>query len=139
MVLNASGSAAASLLYAPYGAPRYSSGTMPTDYGFTGQHADAATGLDYYNARYSDPLAGQFTSADSILPANGYDVFGLSRCAYVEEIPSFARIRVGRAANRNARDDAIGRPNRLARPRERHQTRVLVLALDRVVMPILTT
>jgi len=26
-----------------------SSGTMPTSYGFTGQRADAATGLDYYN------------------------------------------------------------------------------------------
>ena len=46
---------------------------MPADYGFTGQHNDpttglnnTGTGLDYYSARYYDPLAGQFTSADSI-------------------------------------------------------------------------
>lgn len=74
-------------LYDPYGGVRYSTGTMPTDYGFTGQHADASTGLDYYNARYYDPMAGQFASADSILPGNGYDVFGLSRYAYVEGNP----------------------------------------------------
>jgi RHS repeat-associated protein len=87
VALNTSGSATASLLYAPYGGTRYSNGTMPTDYGFTGQHADGATGLDYYNARYYDPLAGQFTSADTILPGSGYDVFGLSRYAYVEGNP----------------------------------------------------
>lgn len=45
----------ASILYAPYGSPRYANGTMPTDYGFTGQRADAMTGLDYYGARYYDP------------------------------------------------------------------------------------
>ena len=87
VALNASGSATASLLYAPYGGTRYSSGTMPTDYGFTGQHADNATGLDYYNARYYDPLAVQFTSADSVLPGGGYDILGLSRYAYVEGNP----------------------------------------------------
>jgi hypothetical protein len=42
VALTASGSATASQLYAPYGATRYSSGTMPTDYGYTGQRADAA-------------------------------------------------------------------------------------------------
>jgi len=87
VALNASGSATASTLYAPYGGARYSSGTMPTDYGFTGQHSDAATGLDYYNARYYDPVAGQFTTADTMLPGNGYDILGLSRYAYVEGNP----------------------------------------------------
>ena len=38
-------------LYQPYGVPRWISGTLPTDVGFTGQHADA-TGLMFYNARY---------------------------------------------------------------------------------------
>jgi RHS repeat-associated protein len=60
---------------------------MPTDYGFTGQHSDAATGLDYYNARYYDPLAGQFTSADPVLPDGGFGILGLSRYAYVEGNP----------------------------------------------------
>src|SRR5579883_2835226 len=50
-------------LYGPYGNNRYSQGTMGTNKGFTGQYADA-TGLDYYNARYYDPMIGQFLSAD---------------------------------------------------------------------------
>ena len=71
--------------YAPYGGVRYSSGTMPADYGFTGQHSDTTTRLDYYGARYYDPLAGQFTSADSLLP--GDDPWSLSRYAYVAGNP----------------------------------------------------
>lgn len=49
---------------------------MPTDRGFTGQHTDAVTGLDYYNARYYDPAIGQFSSADLAKD-------GLNRYAYV--------------------------------------------------------
>jgi RHS repeat-associated protein len=67
-------------LYGPYGTGRYSSGTMPGSYGFTGQRADSATGLDYYVARYYDPMAGQFISAD---PAGD----GLNRYAYVKGNP----------------------------------------------------
>ncbi|HLG63995.1 MAG TPA: RHS repeat-associated core domain-containing protein [Ktedonosporobacter sp.] len=52
-------------LYGPYGTSRYSQGTMGTNKGFTGQYADA-TGLDYYNARYYDPVVGQFLSADMV-------------------------------------------------------------------------
>jgi RHS repeat-associated protein len=85
--LAANGTVTASLLYTPYGAARYSSGNMPTDYGFTGQHSDVTSGLDYYNARYYDPIAAQFTSADTVLPGKGFDVFGLSRYAYVEGNP----------------------------------------------------
>jgi RHS repeat-associated protein len=87
VVLNASGSVTASLLYAPYGGTRYSNSIMPTDYGFTGQRADATTGLDYYNARYYDPAAGQFASADTILSSGGKDILSLSRYAYVEGNP----------------------------------------------------
>src|SRR5262249_35646078 len=50
---------------------------------FTGQRSDTASGLDYYGARYYDPLAGQFTSGDSLLPGGGLDLWGLSRYAYV--------------------------------------------------------
>ncbi len=40
---------------------------MPTALGYTGQYGDAATtGLDYYNARYYDPVLGQFASADTV-------------------------------------------------------------------------
>jgi RHS repeat-associated protein len=87
VTLSASGSATASALYAPYGGARYSSGTMPGTYGFTGQRSDAASGLDYYGSRYYDPLAGQFARADSVLPGGGFDLWGLSRYAYVEGNP----------------------------------------------------
>ncbi len=87
---SSSGNTTAAQLSAPYGTVRYSSGTMPTDYGFTGQHSDSVTGLDYYVSRYYDPLAGQFTSADTVLPGNGYDPLGLSRYAYVQGNPEGA-------------------------------------------------
>ncbi len=81
--LTTSGTVQASQLYAPYGGMRYSSGTMSTSYGFTGQRQEVVTGLDYYIARYYDPVAGQFTSPDTILPGDGYEPWGLSRYAYV--------------------------------------------------------
>ena len=60
---------------------RYQSGILPTDYGFTHQRADATTGLNDYGARYYDPVAGQFTSADTTLAG------GLNRYAYVAGNP----------------------------------------------------
>lgn len=53
-------------VYSPSGTQRYTSGSMGTAKGFTGQYADALTGLDYYNARYYDPVAGVFVSADTV-------------------------------------------------------------------------
>jgi RHS repeat-associated protein len=76
VALNSTGIPTASQLYAPYGGARYQNGVMPTDYGFTGQRADSATGLDYYGARYYDPTLGQFTSADTVMD-------GLNRYGYV--------------------------------------------------------
>lgn len=86
LAIKAADSSTSAVLYAPYGTARYSNGTMPTDYGFTGQHSDATSGLDYYNARYYDPIAGQFINADRLL-ADSYDLLGLSRYAYVEGNP----------------------------------------------------
>jgi len=87
VTLDGSGTPTASQLYAPYGGIRYSNGTMPTDYGFTGQRTDSATGLDYYNARYYDPTLGQFTSADTMLPGGGFNACGLNRYGYVKGNP----------------------------------------------------
>ena len=81
VALNTTGSATASVLYDAYGQARYASGTMPGSYGYTGQHDDTATtGLDYYGARYYDPIIGQFASADSL--GSGYN-----RYAYVAGNP----------------------------------------------------
>ena len=87
VTLSSSGTATAAQLFAPYGGVRYSSGSMPTSYGFTGQRSDTASGLDYYGTRYYDPQAGQFTSADSVIPGGGFDLWGLSRYACVEGNP----------------------------------------------------
>jgi RHS repeat-associated protein len=62
----------AAQLYGPSGQLRWAGGTMVTTYGFTGQHSDATTGLDYYGARYYDPAAGTFTSADTVGRFNRY-------------------------------------------------------------------
>ncbi len=53
-------------LYSPYGNNPYSKGTMGTTRGYTGQYNDSLTQLDYYGARYYDPLVGVFLSADSV-------------------------------------------------------------------------
>ena len=42
VALDGSGNLQASVLYGPYGAGRYSDGTMPGSYAFTGPYADAA-------------------------------------------------------------------------------------------------
>jgi RHS repeat-associated protein len=85
VALDGSGTPTASQLYAPYGSTRYSNGTMPTDYGFTGQRADAASGLDYYGARYYDPTLGQFTSADTVMDGlNRYSYVGGNPISYID-------------------------------------------------------
>jgi RHS repeat-associated protein len=98
VAFNGGGTTAAIVLYAPYGSTRYSSGTMPTDYGFTGQHADSSSGLDYYGARYYDPIAAQFASADTVIPGYGFDIWGLSRYAYVAGNPVLRTDPSGRVA-----------------------------------------
>jgi len=64
---NTTGSAAVlgNQVYGPYGTQRYSKGAIGTNKGFTGQYNDSVTGLDYYNARYYDPVVGVFLSADT--------------------------------------------------------------------------
>lgn len=81
--LDGSGNVTFQQLYTPYGTSRYSSGSSPTSIGYTGQRADSTTGLDYYHARYYDPVAGQFASADTIAD-------GLNRYGYVRGNPETA-------------------------------------------------
>jgi RHS repeat-associated protein len=79
---NTAGSAAllGNQVYGPYGTQRYNKGAMGTNKGFTGQYNDSLTGLDYYNARYYDPTAAVFLSADTvqgnISGMNPYDYVG---------------------------------------------------------------
>ncbi|HEU5376297.1 MAG TPA: RHS repeat-associated core domain-containing protein, partial [Ktedonobacteraceae bacterium] len=73
-------------VYGPYGNQRYVQGTLGTTRGYTGQFHDSVTGLDYYNARYYDPVVGVFVSPDSVQGnAQGMDPY-----AYVKGNPETA-------------------------------------------------
>ena len=62
---------------------RYSQGSIPTTYNFTGQRLDSQTGLLYYNFRYYDPVSGRFVRADTTQTNAG----GMDPYAYVGENP----------------------------------------------------
>ncbi len=83
IALTSTGSTQAVQLFAPYGAIRYSQGTMPTTYNFTGQRLDSQTGLLYYNFRYYDPVSGRFVRADTTQTNAG----GMDPYAYVGNNP----------------------------------------------------
>lgn len=86
MVVDSSGVEVSRQLYRAFGAPRYTSGTDLTDYGYTGQRADDSIGLMYYNARWYDPALGRFTQADTVLQGAG-DPLAWDRYGYVKNSP----------------------------------------------------
>ena len=55
----------------PYGGVRWTDGTMPTDWGYTGQREPIGTGLVYLHARFYAPWSGRFVSADTVVPQAG--------------------------------------------------------------------
>ncbi len=77
MATDDSGVLASEVRYSAFGEIRYDSGTMTTDYLYTGQREEAEIGLYYYVARWYDPAIGRFIQADSIVPnpgsAKGFD------------------------------------------------------------------
>jgi RHS repeat-associated protein len=107
---NSTGAISGAQLAKPYGQSRYVSGTIPTDYRFAGQHLDATTGLDYFNARYYDSIAGQFISADTVVPGGGADILGLSRFAYVEGNPETASDPSGHCSTEACLENLNGGP-----------------------------
>jgi RHS repeat-associated protein len=76
------------LRYKAFGEVRYSSGTTPTKYQYTGQYSYGAEfGLSFYNARWVDHELGRFAQADSDVPASQGGQ-GLDRYAYGLNNPS---------------------------------------------------
>jgi RHS repeat-associated protein len=65
---------------------RFTSGTTPTSYRFTGQREEAALGLYFYNARWYDPALGHFLSPDALVPEPG-NALDYHRYAYVRFNP----------------------------------------------------
>jgi RHS repeat-associated protein len=72
--------------YKAFGTTRFTSGTTPTTYRFTGQREEASLGLYYYNARWYDPALGHFVQPDSLVPAAG-NALDYHRYAYVRFNP----------------------------------------------------
>jgi len=70
----------------PYGGVRWTDGTMPTDWGYTGQREPVGTGLVYLHARFYAPFAGRFVSADTIVPEPG-NAGDLNRYSYTRNNP----------------------------------------------------
>jgi len=66
-VLDQDSSVIAEELYRPWGETRCASGSLPTQYQYTGQK-QAELGLYDYGARWYDPALGRFLSPDSIIP-----------------------------------------------------------------------
>ncbi len=66
VALSSTGYVSAVQLFLPYGASGFAWGTMPTAHNYTDQLLDSVMGLLYYGARWYDPLADQFVSADSV-------------------------------------------------------------------------
>ena len=84
-VTRSAGSGVAVERYQPFGRLRDGAWSMPTDHAFTSQILDG-TGLYFYGARYYDPVVGQFTQPDSLVPNArlGHD---WNRYAYVRNSP----------------------------------------------------
>ena len=72
--------------HCPYGGVRWSSGTLPTEYGFIGQRWETGLGLCYYRARWYDPALGRFIQADTVVPQPG-NPQDLNRYAYAANNP----------------------------------------------------
>jgi RHS repeat-associated protein len=87
VVANGAGALSSKQLYKPWGEARYTSGTLPTQYQYTGQRNESPLGLYYYGARWYDPALGRFISPDSVIPNPAYPQ-AWDRYAYVENNPA---------------------------------------------------
>ena len=72
--------------YLPFGQTRDQTGSAISNYKFTDQEYDTATGLYNYDARMYDPVVGRFVSPDSIIP-DIYNPQSLNRYSYVLNNP----------------------------------------------------
>jgi RHS repeat-associated protein len=79
---SSSGAKSAELRYKAWGETRYSYGTTPTDFRYTGQRFESLLGLHFYGARWYDSALGRFVQPDTVVPLEAWD-----RYAYVNNNP----------------------------------------------------
>ena len=85
---NASGGKIASALYKAFGESRFTSGTLYTDYKFTGQREESALGgIYFFQSRWFDPMLGRFMSPDTIVPTSTQGMQAWDRYAFVNNNP----------------------------------------------------
>ena len=65
---NSSGVKSAEVRYYPWGNTRYTSGTTPTTFKFTGQRLESGIGLYFYNARWYDSYLNRWIQPDTDVP-----------------------------------------------------------------------
>jgi len=82
LTVNSSGSKVAELRYKAWGEARYTWGTTPTTYRYTGQRQEESLGLYQMGARWVDPALSRWLSADTLVPEPG-EPQGLNRYSYV--------------------------------------------------------
>ena len=71
VITDPNGNVMSETLYKAWGEIRYSSGSSPTDYTYTGQRSEMDDiGLMFYNARWYSPELGRFAQADTTIPGN---------------------------------------------------------------------
>jgi len=83
---NSGGTLYSELRYKAWGESRYTNGSTPTSYHFTGQREESTIGLYYYGARWYDAYLGRWTQPDSIIPQPG-DPQSLNRYTYAKNNP----------------------------------------------------
>jgi RHS repeat-associated protein len=79
--VNSAGAKYGELRYKAFGETRYTFGTTPTSFAFTGQRQESGLGLYFYNARWYDPALGRFIQADTVVP-NPINPQSLNRFSY---------------------------------------------------------
>ena len=79
---NAAGALANTYNYDSFGKLTASTGTLTNPFQYTGRDVDAESAINYYRARYYDPMTGRFLSEDPIRFAGGINFY-----AYVLDNP----------------------------------------------------
>ena len=77
----------AELAYKAWGENRYSYGTTPTTYRYTGQRQDSYINLYWYGSRWYDAYLNRWTSPDSIIP-DPYSTQDWDRYSYCRNNPA---------------------------------------------------
>jgi RHS repeat-associated protein len=84
---NANGGLDASALYKAFGETRFTSGSLGTDYKFTGQREEVSLGIYWFQSRWFDATLGRFTQPDSIVPTQTQGTQAWDRYAFVNNNP----------------------------------------------------